>query len=145
MKRSWRTSPAAGIRSGDPFMVDRGVILTAQTARGPDGTSGHVRICGQKRWNVESVVCYKHDLRWLTGSCVWSYAALFWRVLWEEDRDTVMSKRLKSGRSLCSDVQWTPVCSSVQRENSIIDYSITIFAVKVYAFFGGHNDPEQSR
>lgn len=32
------TSPAAGIRSGDPFMLLRGVILTAQTARGPDGT-----------------------------------------------------------------------------------------------------------
>ncbi len=43
------TSPAEGIRSGEPFMVFRGVILTALTVRGPDGTSIHTQ--GQEdRW-----------------------------------------------------------------------------------------------
>lgn len=35
-------SPAAGIRSGEPFMVVRGVILTAQAARGPDQKPAHM-------------------------------------------------------------------------------------------------------
>lgn len=31
-------SPGVGIRSGEPFMLFTGVILTAQTVRGPEGT-----------------------------------------------------------------------------------------------------------
>lgn len=50
MRRS-DTSPAAGIRSGEPFMVVRGVILTAQTARGPDLTVIHKKDVGEMSEN----------------------------------------------------------------------------------------------
>lgn len=43
LMRQQETSPAAGIRSGEPFMVVRGLILTAQTVRGPDETSIHTQ------------------------------------------------------------------------------------------------------
>lgn len=42
LRRQREASPAAGIRSGEPFMVFSGVILTAQAARGPDEIRAHI-------------------------------------------------------------------------------------------------------
>lgn len=42
LMRQREASPAAGIRSGEPFMVFSGVILTAQAARGPEEIHAHI-------------------------------------------------------------------------------------------------------